>query len=62
MLMQDIMLSTAALKLNRLPGEKVYPEQKDPSIIEKHPDDALTPYRFIKYTSSGRSQSSPHFG
>ena len=50
------MLSTAALKLNRLPGEKATcPKQKDPSIVEKHPDDALTPYRFIKYTSSGPS-------
>ena len=50
------MLRTAALKLSRLPGEDVtYPEQKDPSIIEKHPDDTMTPYRFIKYTSSGQS-------
>ncbi len=50
------MLKTAALKLKRLPGEDVAcPEQKDPSIVERHPDDALTPYRFIKYTSSGRS-------
>lgn len=50
------MLQTAALKLNRLPGEAMaYPEQKDPSIIERHRDDAVTPYRFIKYTSSGRS-------
>jgi len=52
------MLKTTALKLIRLPGEDVtYPEQKDPSIIEKHPDDATAPYRFIKYTSSGRSDT-----
>lgn len=52
------MLNTVALKLNRLPGEEVScPEQKDPSIVERHPDDALTPYRFIKYTSSGRSDT-----
>lgn len=50
------MLKTTALKLNRLFGEDaIYPEQKDPSIIEKHPNDALTSHRFIKYTSSGRS-------
>lgn len=56
MLSRNIVLQTSALKLSRLPGEDVaHPEQKDPSIIEKHPDDALTPYRFIKYTSSGRS-------
>ena len=52
------MLNTVALNLSRLPGEEVScPEQKDPSIVEKHPDDALTPYRFIKYTSSGRSDT-----
>lgn len=50
------MLKTTTLSLSRLPGEDAnHPEQKDPSIVEKHPDDALTPYRFIKYTSSGRS-------
>lgn len=50
------MLQTATLSLTRLPGEEAdHPEQKDPSVVEKHPDDALTPYRFIKYTSSGRS-------
>ena len=52
------MLQTLALRLNRLPGEDTScPEQKDPSIIERHPDDALTPFRFIKYTSSGRSDT-----
>ncbi len=50
------MLQTVALKLSRLPGEEVScPEQKDPSIVETHPDDGLTRFRFIKYTSSGRS-------
>lgn len=50
------MLKTIALTLNRLPGEDIrHPEQKDPSIVERHPDDTRTPYRFIKYTSSGRS-------
>ena len=52
------MLQTVALKLSRLPGEDMsYPEQKDPSIVERHPNDTLTPFRFIKYTSSGRSDT-----
>jgi hypothetical protein len=46
--------------LNRLPGEATsHVEQKDPSLIERVPEDYLTdpvsPYRYIGYTSSGES-------
>ncbi len=54
-------LKTSPIILNRLPGEEIiHPEQKDPSFIERvredYLNDATTPYRYIGYTSSGRSQ------
>ena len=53
-------LCTTAIVLNRLPGEAIsHPEQKDPSFIERAPEDYLndveTPYRYIGYTTSGKS-------
>ncbi len=54
-------LKTSTIILNRLPGEEIScPEQKDPSFIERvredYLNDAATPYRYIGYTSSGRSK------
>lgn len=51
---------TSPIVLDRLPGEELsHPEQKDPSFIERVPEDHLNdpavPYRYIGYTSSGRS-------
>ncbi len=54
-------LTTDQIVLNRLPGEDLsHPEQKDPSFVERDPQDHLNdpalPYRYIGYTSSGRSE------